>query len=313
MKKSLQNLITEYPLYKSFIGDDKYYQSEESYTDPFSFQGETFHSYCEEENHRTTFEIQLPIIDYKYWAELPGGDIPEQVYDNSGKINFTQHFIGQCQSCKKFKIDLIFRVWSDVEIPRQTGQIFRGNLDSKEFQLIDETKENHPKIFIEKIGIFPPNQIHLDKSIKKYFDRETENLYFKALKSYNENLGIASFAYFRRIIEKELINILNDIAELEASNPKLKKMISEYKNTKKAYSIYENIFEFLPVSLKSLGENPLKLLYQQTSEGLHSISDKKCLERAENINMILKFVIKKIQEETSEILDIRNAIKNLGK
>lgn len=313
MKKSLQKLITDYPLYKSFIGDDKYYQSEESFTDPFSFQEETFHSFCPLESHQTTFEIQLPKNDFEYWAKMPGGDIPDEVYDDSGKINFTQHFIGRCKSCKNFKMDIFLHVYSEEEIPNRKGDVFRVIEGSKEFKPIDETKDSHPKIFIEKIGIFPEPKIHIDKALQKYFDRETENLYFKAIKSFKENLGIGSFSYYRRIIEKELLNILEDISKLEASDPKLKRIVSDYKKTRKAHSIYENIYEYLPVSLKSLNANPLKFLYQQTSKGLHSIDDKECLERAEKIDMILKFVIKKIQEENSEILEIRNAIKDLDK
>ena len=312
MKKPLQELITDYPLYKAFIADDKYYQSEESFTDPFSFEEEVFHTFCPNENKETTFELKLPKNDYDFWAKQPGGDIPLQVYDNSNKIDFTQHFIGKCMSCKNFKMDITFHVWSDIEISRKTGEIFRRQKGSEEYKLIDEIKESHPKIYIEKIGEFPVPHIKIDPVLKKYFDRETENLYFKALKSYRESLGIGSFAYYRRIIEKELINLLEDIAMLEVSDPKLKIMVSEYKKSNKAYHIYENIYQYLPNSLKNLGTNPLKLLYQQTSEGLHSITDKECLDRAEKIDLILKFVIKKIQEEKSDILTIRNAIKDLS-
>ena len=77
--------------------------------------------------------------------------------------------------------------------------------------------------------------------------------------------------------------------------------------------IYENIFDYLPSSLKGLGDNPFQLLYKQTSKGLHNLSEKECLERAHNINQLLKFVIRKLNEEKSEILEIRQVIKELKK
>ena len=311
MKKSLSEFISEYPLYKEFLAEEKYQISEESFTDPYSFHEESFNHFCEQEKHSTTFQLQLPEESMTFWASQSGAQIPDEAYNEENKLDFIHHFIGVCQSCKQFKIDLLLHIWSDKEIPRKKGYILKFDDETKKYKSVDEIGDDQPKIFIEKIGVYPEKQIYLDKDIKKYFDRESENLYYKAIKSYNETLGIASFAYFRRIIEKELERILNDIAELNGSEHKLKDYIEEYKNSKKAHLIYENLFDLLPKSLQSLGVNPMKFLYKQTSEGLHSTNDKECLEKAGKIDMILKFVIKKISEENSELAKIREAIKGI--
>ncbi|MBT3547224.1 MAG: hypothetical protein HN487_06000, partial [Flavobacterium sp.] len=76
-------------------------------------------------------------------------------------------------------------------------------------------------------------------------------------------------------------------------------------------TIYDNIFQHLPNSLKVLGDNPIKLLYNQTSEGLHSLKESESLEKASKILVLLEFVIKKINEERSEIKDLKDIVKGL--
>lgn len=75
--------------------------------------------------------------------------------------------------------------------------------------------------------------------------------------------------------------------------------------------LYNKSFSLLPNSLQSLGDNPLELLYKMTSKGLHNLSEQDCLKYADKIHILLDFVIRKIYEENSEILEIRDVIKKL--
>jgi hypothetical protein len=52
-------------------------------------------------------------------------------------------------------------------------------------------------------------------------------------------------------------------------------------------------------------------LYNQTSEGLHSLKESESLEKASKILVLLEFVIKKINEERSEIKDLKDIVKGL--
>jgi hypothetical protein len=71
------------------------------------------------------------------------------------------------------------------------------------------------------------------------------------------------------------------------------------------------VAKHLPGSLKIRGENPVQLLYQQLSVGIHSLSEEQCLEKAESIKTLLTFVIKKVNEEKYVMNDVTQAIKNL--
>jgi hypothetical protein len=302
--------LTEYPLYKEFLAVEKHESGSESYTDPTDLQGQTFDYFCELENAVKTFELTIPKNTEEFWGQKPGHLIPNELINSSEKLYFVEHFFGICKSCKTHKIEFLLKVWSD-------DKIHKSRLPSIS-RIIENNKkgitEIKPNIYIEKLGIYPKIKSTIEKSISKYFDRETNNWYFKALKSLNENFGIGSFAYFRRIVEKELIKIINDLSLLESEESiQIKELLKKYNKTEKIYLIYENIFDFLPASLKGLGDNPFQLLYKQTSQGLHNLSEQECLKRANNINQLLKFVIIKINEEKSEILKIRQVIKELKK
>lgn len=304
----LEEFLKNHPLYRPFKIVENYQPENPVYNQPYAFKGETFMYYCENEKAEKTFELELPSSSENWWGKQAGNAIPESLFDNKKHLNFVEHFSGRCKSCKTYKIELTLHIWSDAKIPATLFHRFSGPPGSANNTEFDGITAN---IFVEKIGVLPEQIINVDSEIKKHFDRETNNWYFKACKCIQQNYGIGAFAYFRRIIEKELITIVKEISELDAADSQIKKLYEEYSSTNQVYSIYENIFEFLPKSLQSLGLNPIKTLYNQTSEGLHSLNEQDCLARASSIDILLKFVIKKINEEQSEILKVREAIKNL--
>jgi len=312
-KEKLNKFLSEYPLYKEFIAIQDYSITCKGYTDPFDIHGETFNYYCEDEDDIKTFELTISNSSIDYWGAFPEGRIPKIVYNDKKEINYIEHFTGVCKSCNKYHVDFLLHIWSDKQIP-ENEILMLSHMINKSDEVIKKMTESDAKIFIEKVGIYPQRKITIDKELSKYFDRETSNWYFKALKSLNDGLGIGAFAYFRRIIEKELISIVNDLAHLNSGcSDKIQELLTKYSQNDKVYLLYENIFEYLPESLKILGDNPFQLLYKQTSEGLHSLTESECLKRADNINTLLRFVIRKINEEKSEILEIRNIIKDLKK
>lgn len=310
IKHRLNVFLAEYPLYKVFLAVEKYEPHSEGYTDPTYFLNETFDYYCEMEKETKLFELTIPERVKEFWGNKIAGIIPNEVFDNNKKLNFTEHFIGICQSCKEYQMDFLLRTWSDEEIPkREVLQLSKMIEDHKR-----KIPERQANIYMQKIGVYPEVIPRVDKSITKHFDRETNIWYFKAIKALNANFGIGSFAYFRRIVEKELIQIINDLSHIDTpESEKIKVLLNKYNETDKVHLIYDNIFEYLPYSLKGLGDNPFQLLYKQISQGLHNLSEEDCLKRASNINQLLKFVICKINEENSEILKIREVIKELKK
>jgi hypothetical protein len=310
-ENDIKDFLSNYNLNKEFLYIENYVRNKKGIVEPFDFNGISFDYFCEGESSIKTFELKLPIATAEYYGKFRGDRIPDDFFDDLDRLNYTQHFEGICKSCQKKKLELIISVYSDKKFPKDKDTILK--ITANKNQHIDEFENKNIKVYFKKIGISPEPNIEVDKRIQKYFDRETNNWYYKGVKLYNENIGIGSFAYFRRIIEKELFSILKDISILPSTDPKLSKLITEYYNTNKISSLYKNSFSLLPKSLQLLGGNPLEILYNHTSKGLHNLTEQECLDEADSIHKILEYVIIKINEEKSELLEIRNIIKNLKK
>jgi len=69
--------------------------------------------------------------------------------------------------------------------------------------------------------------------------------------------------------------------------------------------------KYLPKSLQELGDNPIRLLYEQLSGGIHEFSDEECINKSQSIDTLLRYVIRKVNEEKYQLEDVRNAMKNL--
>jgi hypothetical protein len=301
----MMNFLSKAGLYEIHSLNDNFSSLKTDYSNPYDFIGETFEYYCEKEKTKKTFELELDIETEKYYGSIDGTKIlAKNIIEN--KLNFTFKVVGKCKSCNDYHISFLLNVFSNNEIIKSVG--FKDTINISQI-----TKSSHDtNIFVKKVGAFPQIKILPNKIITKYFKKETNTWYFKGINALNENYGIGSFAYFRRIIEKELINIIEDIKTLPDSHKsEIDKLLEKHNENPKVSTIYSNIFEYLPNSLKDLGDNPIKLLYNQTSEGLHSMTEEQCLNKAKNILKLLNFVIKKINEEKSEIRELREIIKGL--
>lgn len=305
----MKEFLSEYGLYKKYILTKDYEIGNQNFVSPADFVGLTFQYECEKEESQKTFEIDLEPYTKLYYSKQVGNKIPDHLFKDE-TLDFTFKAIGKCKSCNEYHITFLLHVYSDFPI----SNVIASNTDSINYEnyMINFKMHNNVNIYIQKIGINPKMDIKPEKVISKYFERETNNWYYKGINCINENYGIGAFAYFRRIIEKELINIIEDIKSLpDSSEAQITSLLEEHNKHPKVHTIYEKIFPYLPNSLKSLGDNPIRLLYNQTSEGLHSYTEEECLKRAETILKLLKFVIIKINEEKSELKELKDHIKNL--
>ncbi|WP_299782900.1 hypothetical protein [uncultured Formosa sp.] len=307
----IKEFFKEYPLYKEFLYIENYVRNENGIVDPFDFYGLSFEYFCEEEKTNRTFEIDLPVSVKEHYGKLPGDKIPKDFFDENNFLNYNIHLIGICKSCQKKQADFLISVKSNQEFPDNRDNILSKS--SKGFKHIDIVEDKKIQVSLTKVGVLPEQKVEIDESIQKYFDRETNNWYFKGVKLYQQGFGIGSLSYFRRIVEKELMSILSNVSELNSSDPKLKKLIEDFNKNSKISSLYKNSFSLLPKSLQILGDNPFDVLYSLTSEGLHNLTEKESLNKADKIHKLLDYVVKKIYEEKSELQDIRELLKDLKK
>ena len=298
------------PLYAPFKAVENYIRQSHAYTNPFEIKGATFSFHCAKEDEVRTFELHLTEANSKYFGAMLGDRIAPELFAKDGRLDFEHHFVGACKSCKEYHVDFLLHVYTDKPIPQDQSNTIRFDPDNHTQHPADEYEKERANLYIEKIGA-PKTKVIISKAIEKYLDRESCNWFYKSKVALADGLGIGAFAYFRRIIEKELIRMVDDIAALTSADPALSALVAKHRAGTKPHLIYDDIYNYLPKSLQALEANPLKLLYQQTSEGLHNLSEVECLQKAKQIEIVLEFVITKINEEKSTMLEVKNAVKML--
>jgi hypothetical protein len=303
--KKMNDFLSNAGLYESKLILENFSGMNSDYSNPYDLVEATFEYHCENEESKRTFELDLDPETKDLYGKMTSGIILGQnIVDK--KLNYTVKVIGKCKSCKEYNVFFLLNIFTNNPIIKNEN--YRAQLSINQISIEYE----NTNVYIKKTGASPQIKVLPNKIISKYFKKETSGWYFKGINALNENYGIGAFAYFRRIIEFELINIINDIKSLPDSHKvEIQKLLDKHNENPKVSTIYDNIFKHLPNSLKILGDNPIKILYNQTSEGLHSLGEKECLEKAEKILKLLDFVIIKINEEKSEIKQLRETIKGL--
>jgi hypothetical protein len=149
--------------------------------------------------------------------------------------------------------------------------------------------------YIIKVGQEPPWEISVDKALLKVMG-DYSDYYKKGLVCESQGYGIGAYAYYRRIVEGIMDELLDSITSL--IDPKelgvYKLALEKTKETKVAQEKIELVKDLLPASLRPDGMNPLGLLHDKLSEGLHAESDETCLEIAGGLRDILKFLSNEI-------------------
>jgi hypothetical protein len=138
----------------------------------------------------------------------------------------------------------------------------------------------------------------------RLFQSDAE-LFKKARSAESLGFGIAAFAYYRRIVENyknELFDIIIEIAEEEhLASDKLRALREARENIQFSRSM-EAIKNAIPDSLKMSRQNPLLLLHDAFSKGVHELSDEECLKRSQHARTILialaeRFALIRAQQE----------------
>ena len=149
--------------------------------------------------------------------------------------------------------------------------------------------------FCYKIGQYPSWEINIDGNLEKTLG-EHSRTFKKGLVCESQGYGIGAFAYYRRITEDIIDELLESIFDLveENNKDKYKSAIEETKKTRITQEKIDLVKDLLPSILRPGGYNPLGVLHSELSEGLHTQTDEVCLEKAAHIRDILTFLVNQI-------------------
>jgi len=169
------------------------------------------------------------------------------------------------------------------------------------------------KIKIQKYGERPRKKLERDPLLQNFFSHDSE-CYEKAVVCISNGYGIAAFAYMRRIIERNIHELLSliqeDVEGSESESPVLAKL-AELRTESPMSDKISIANHALPDYLIPSGLNPLGRLYKVLSEGVHNYDDGECLERAKAIQACTKYLISELAARKKNRESFKNLIGGL--
>lgn len=142
-----------------------------------------------------------------------------------------------------------------------------------------------------------------------------EKEYFlKGRRSENQGLGIAAFAYYRRVIESQRNRIFDEIIRVSKALSASKELLEELEKAKKetqfskAVSVIKHA---IPQALMINGHNPLTLLHSALSDGLHDQADEHCLSVATHIRVVLTEFVERLSQALKDDSELNAAVSTL--
>lgn len=137
----------------------------------------------------------------------------------------------------------------------------------------------------------------------------------KALICESQGYGIADFSYYRRILENSIGKILQGLRSmLELNNAPLEE-IEKIDKALKSIVMDERIKiakDAVPNHLRPNKMNPLAIIYDTLSAGIHRLSEEQCLEKSQHIRVALSHLIKALTQQNEEQKAFLDSTKSLN-
>ena len=174
-------------------------------------------------------------------------------------------------------------------------------------------KANRSNVF--KFGEVPPFGPPTPSRVRSLVGAEGD-YYFKGTRSENQGLGIAAFAYYRRIIEKQKDKIFDEIIRVAQKLGESDQLVDDLRAAKSEgqfSTAVGKIKSVLPQVLLIDGHNPLTLLHSALSEGLHAQTDQECLELATSIRVVLTEFVDRVGIALKNEAVLQGAIGRLSR
>jgi hypothetical protein len=140
--------------------------------------------------------------------------------------------------------------------------------------------------------------------------------FLQARRAIARGLGIGAYAYYRRIVENTKFDLVRSVLEVaRATNAPveqielLQKAQSETQFSKAIDMLRE--VSAIPAVLLIDGQNPLALLHDLLSEGIHQLDDGECLARAQDAEVVLCGLADRMQMAVSERKAEKVALSNI--
>lgn len=146
-----------------------------------------------------------------------------------------------------------------------------------------------------KTGQFPAWSVAIEKSLSTLLGEHTYN-YRKGLICEGQGYGIGAYAYYRRIVESIIDKLLSSIHDLLDENERslYEKSLRDAQQGIVAQEKIALVKDLIPKSLRPANVNPLSILHDTLSVGIHTLTDDECLKVAGDIREVLTYLVEQI-------------------
>ena len=166
--------------------------------------------------------------------------------------------------------------------------------------------------YVMKVGQEPAWDISIDRALEKALGDRVE-YYKKGLINESQGYGIGAFAYYRRVVEEIIGELLTEIGDLLAGEEH-KEYLSALEKVKQSRVAQDKIAfvkDLLPPILRPGNMNPLSTLHSILSEGLHEQDDEACINRAAAVREALEFLVSQVSARKAAARKYTNSMRVL--
>jgi len=165
-----------------------------------------------------------------------------------------------------------------------------------------------------KIGECPLFGPHLPARVTELLGNDAD-YFLKGHRAESQGLGIAAFAYYRRVVENQRTHIFDEIISAAEHVGAEAAMIERPKYLRDHWRFQQSIDELkgsLPQILLIEGQNPLELLHPVLSDSIHDRSDEEALEIAAEIRLVLINLAERIALAKTQSDELKKAVEKLA-
>lgn len=184
---------------------------------------------------------------------------------------------------------------------------------TKRYSISLISTENGGTVYGYKFGEFPRQEPRTHPRLLSLLGSDKE-LFLSGRRCELQGMGIAAFGYYRRVIEGRRNHILEQILKV-AKRYNLstddQRKIESAKSDPRFQDSVKNIEKIIPKVLFVNGANPLSLLHDILSRGVHAESDSKCVELARDVRLVLGALVEQIDSSLKEHGELSDAIERL--
>jgi hypothetical protein len=165
-----------------------------------------------------------------------------------------------------------------------------------------------------KVGEYPVFGPHLPPGVIELLG-EDAGYFLKGHRSEAQGLGIAAFAYYRRVVQSQRTRIFDEIisaAEHVGSDTTMVERLRHLRQHWRFQQSVDEIKDCLPQILLIEGKNPLELLHPVLSDSIHDRSDEEALEIASEIRLVLINLAERIAVAKTQSDELKQAVAKLA-